>query len=666
MSSLHKTTINSKQTDDTNRAGNREEWLPYLNWYRSVHSLEFLSPAHEDLSNALESSTQVVIGLSGKDSKELLDEEHSNNVDTDGHSLPIDHSLYSNCSSILLKRHCDKIIMSTALVKNRGEKQLFLATEFLSWSDTNTKTEQLAPLVMYPVQLFYNDRSESDTDNFLLYVDTRRALANQPLLNQIEQHTGQTAPLFDPSEVQKYLLSVAVFLSSTQDFSFQRKVGINVLHSDNETANTVSERRYRRASDQRLNFNFANGLIRQSSISDLKSLLDIMEPSRLLAHCQGYKELLPDRMLKENSVSLTSYGLGNISLSHAAELPNKISSWLNDIESIRQKPMIQEWESLSEHQASMYTGLGESLQLIESLSVSKPENLHGDHAYKNCLPTLQRAKFQFRLITSEFESLRVIFNLHELPAEDEIKQLCEVLDDSRTQQSNSVIQPAYFHARKKLSALLNTHSTYYTETEELQLKRLIKIIHLKNLFVSNEEYRLAFGKLFDGMDTNWEKLESLILFSRKLSRTTGSEKLSAHMLENWSSFSFGLHDEQADIKTASRAVKRLINILQIPEDSKTSIDELIVMGKTLKPRLEALELLKDPSLTVSRLSAQTILSSLEVLEQARVEYQSLKTEPEQHTYREELRATVSWLYDCCMRKNFKMRDIELLIKRLEN
>lgn len=326
--------------------------------------------------------------------------------------------------------------------------------------------------------------------------------------------------------------------------------------------------------------------------------------------------------------------------------------------------MIQEWESLSEHQASMYTGLGESLQLIETLSVNKPEYLHGDHAYKTCLPALQRAKFQYRLITSEFESLRTIFNLNELPEQDEIKQLCEVLDDSSAQQSGSVIQPGYFHARKKLSALLNSHSTNYGETEELQLKRLIKIIHLRDLFINNEEYRLAFGALFTGMETDWEQLEGLILFSRKLARKTGSEKLSAHILENWSSFSFGLHDEQADIKIASRAVKRLINILQIPEDSRTSIDELLVMGKTLKPRLEALEVLHAPSATVSRLSAQTILCSLEVLEQTRIEYASLETDTEREAFTEELQTTVSWLYDCCMRKNIKMRDIELLLKRI--
>ena len=556
--------------------------------------------------------------------------------------------------------------MSTALVKNRGEKQLFLATEFLSWIDQTSKTEQLAPLVMYPVQLFYNDRIQSDTDNFLLYVDTPQAVANQPLLKQVEQHIGRPTPEFDASDVQKYLLSMAVFLSASEEFSFQRKVGVNVLHSNIDSANNITEQRYRRASDQRLNFNFASALIRQSSISDLKSLLDIMEPSLLLAHCQGEQELLPDPMLKENSVSLTSYGLGNISLSHAAELPSKINSWLEDIETTRSKPLIQEWELLSEQQASMYTGLGESLTLIESLSVGKPEFLHGDHAYKNCLPTLQRAKFQYRLITSEFESLRAVFNLYKLPDQDEIKQLCEVLDNNRSQQPGSVIQPDYFHARKKLSALLNSHSTHYGENEELQLKRLIKIIHLRDLFIDNEEYRLAFGKLFTGMDTDWEQLEGLILFSRRLAKKTGSEKLSAHMLENWSSFSFGLHEEQADIQTASRAVKRLTNILQIPEDSRTSIDELLVMGKTLKPRLEALEILQNPSATVSRLSAQTILSSLEALEQTRVEYRSLKSEDERTAYRKELQSTVSWLFDCCMRKNIKMRDIELLLKRLSN
>lgn len=663
MGSLHKTTINNKQSNATDKTITHGEWRPYLNWYRSVHSLEFFSPSHEELSHALEKSTQVVIGLSGKESKALL-EEHSTDAEASADVLPIDHSLYSNCSSILLKRHCDKIIMNTALVKNRGEKQLFLATEFLSWNDASTKTEQLAPLVMYPVQLFYNDRSNSDTDNFLLYVDTRQAIANQPLLKQVEQQTGQSAPVFEPSDVLKYLLSMAVFLGTSDVFSFQRKVGINVLPSDVEGISGINEQRYRRASDQRLNYNFAHGLIRQSSISDLKSLIRIMEPSLLLAHCKGEHELLPDAMLKENSVSLTSFGLGNISLNHAAELPNKINSWLSDIESIRQKPMIQEWELLSEHQASMYTGLGESLLLIETLSVSNPQYLHGDHAYKSCLPALQRAKFQFRLITSEFESLRAIFNLNELPKQTEIKQLCEVLDDNKSLQTSSVIQPSYFRARKKLSNLLNDHSTNYGETEELQLKRLIKIIHLRDLFVNNEEYRLAFGKLFKGMETDWEQLEGLILFSRKLARKTGSEKLSAHILENWSSFSFGLHDEQSDIKTASRAVKRLINILQIPEDSRTSIDELLVMGKTLKPRLEALEVLHAPSTTVSQLSAQTILCSLEVLEQTRLEYRALETTAEQEAFSEELQTTVSWLYDCSMRKNIKMRDIELLLKRI--
>ncbi|MCB1755229.1 MAG: DUF4011 domain-containing protein [Gammaproteobacteria bacterium] len=667
MTSLRNTSAD-RQADSRLSGDNNTLSANYLNWNTSAHSLEFLSRSHELFSHQLQHSTQLVIGLCGEDKYALLDANqqavaplnpiHRNQTSTDG--LHPDTLLASQCSAIMLKRHCDKIIMSTALVKNRGEMQLFLATDFIRWDDTETGTTHLAPLVLYPVQLFYNDHSDDDIDNFLLFSGTDAAVENKPLVEKLNKELGISLPVLDNKNQQEFILSAVVALQAYPAYSLCKRIQLNVLPTGPENYGALLAKRYRRAADRQLNKPFALGLLKNRSIPELHSLLDVLEHDRDSLFGTEQPDNVLDEKLKQLASSLSSFALGGLTLRHVMTLPEKIEHWALAIENLRDSVLMKE---LASDNPVFYAGLADSLALIETPPSENAGYYHPDHAYKNTLATLQRAKFQCRLIVAELDALKSVFNLESVPELHELQSLCEILDH-HAQSTAAVVETDYFHARRKLSSLLCSGSNIYSQTEELQLKRLIKILRLRELFSNNNEYRLAFGKLFIGMRTEWTLLESHIVFAGRIANHTGSEALTAHLLKHWNSLSFAILEAAPEIHIAARAIRRLLQLLQIPPGNEPGLDELLAMARQLKPRLEEIRNQSLPRGNVEGLSSQGILDVMDLLDATRRHDQSALSDAERESFRTSVLATLEWLKNALCQDNIQIQDLELLVKRV--
>ena len=366
--------------------------------------------------------------------------------------------------------------------------------------------------------------------------------------------------------------------------------------------------------------------------------------------------------LEERVGTLVSLGLDTLNLRHLAGLPSRIATWVESIDAVQDNLLLQDLARTSSMTVAVYAGITDSLAMMDKLPSSDPAHYHPDHAYKNCLPTLQRAKFQYRLINTELDSLKAYFNLDPLPDPEALKELCEVLESQRESES-AVVDTRYFHARKALSALLVSGKAQYGENEELHLKRLVKILRLRDLFAQNSEYKLAFGKLFDGMRTDWHLLESHIVFSRKLAEPVHSEAVAAYLLEQWNAVGLNETEVSADLLSASKATRRLMRLLQIPADSDMAIDQLIVLARELAPRLEDLTPESEPDELLGRLSAQVLLDTGRMLRESRARYQSLP-EDQQEAFTATIEATLEWMADTLLQENVKLQDIRLLLNRI--
>ena len=641
--------------------------LPLSNWRDSRHTLDFHSKSHEQISHTLQNCSQLVFGLTGNDSSSCHlpgnTVASADNPEALTSTSRFEQRLVSDCSSILLKRHCDKIIVSTALVKNRGEKQLFLGTDFLQWRDSDSGVQYSAPLILYPVQLFYNDLDADSPETFLLYADAHAAVENRELTEKIRTAVKGKITEFNHQNQQAFLLSVAVALQSTPEFSIQRKISINVLGTESDHSHTLNDHRLRRAGDRKLDLMLAGGLLKNRSPGEVRTLLAMIRESGNELFEEQKSSSLPDMHLRDYALALASMGLGQVSLRHVKSLPEKIDRWCETIRQSTNSPILQDWDKVTTITANTLAGINDCLPILQHAPVSVTRHHHADHAYRHCLPTLQRARFQHRLITVELDSLRSVFNLQPLPELDEVRELCQILDEQRV-KAESVVNTRYFHARKTLSALFCCGTVNYGENEELQLKRLIKILRLRKLFIENSEYKLAFGGLFSGMSTDWRELESSIMFARQVADKISNETLAAHILEQWHNDSLDLEQLKDTASEASHAVTRLSRLLQIPADSSLPLDELLKNALQMRDKLQAMNADHEVDYPIRELNAQTILDSLETLEDCRQRFQNCSDEQSQELFRQRVLETINWMESMLAREGVKSADLERLITRM--
>ncbi len=642
---------------------NSKVLLAYLNWSRTNYALEFFCEDLDVLSHDLKNSQQLMISLLGNDVVEEKNQTLINTADKEKPELIKEYVLRSSCSSILLKRHCDKIVMSTALVKSRGERQLYLATDFVHWVDPCTGKENQAPLILYPVQLFYNNAKPGVSESLTLYADISQALENKPLVEEINALTKSPLDAFNANEQQAYLLSVTRILEKRPEFSLRKKLAINVLSTDTDSKNPLLAQPYHSRAERDIDRSLIYSLIKNNSIIDIKIFLKFLQEreEKLFSLTQGDEAISYN--LKEKVLALSSIGVSNLSLSHVLGLPQKIEHWINEIEAVRASSLIQMWSDLCNESIRFFTKLANCVSLIESAPDNSPEFYHLDHAYENTIPTLQRAKFQYRLICSELESLENVLNLKSIPSLEEIQDLCEKLEEY-AEQNTCVIQPMYFRARKQLSQLFHSHTTNYRNEEQVCLKRLLKILRLRQLFIDNNEYKLTFGKLFRGMETDWLALESHISFAQKLNSVTGSKAVAENILEQWPCSGFAVSEHATELKSASHATQRLIRLLQISEDSDLEIQLLIEKTRALIPHIASLRnevLFAGP---LSRLSAISFVDLHNIIAHIRSRFQSCDSRMKRENFKKNIKSTLRWLDNAVSQDHVRIQDVELLLTKL--
>jgi len=632
----------------------RAEVLPYLDWPVTASALEVNCQNLSRLVTQLRNSSSTAIGLLGT-------EATNNHLQAD---VKIQHYLKSTCSSILLKRHCDKILMSTALVKSRGEKQLYLATDFLNWYDPETNKESHAPLILYPVQLYYNNQQEGKESSFVLFVDTQLALENKALLNQLCTMTGKEMPVFSPHNQSEFINQINALTAPLESLTLVQKVALKVLQTNTSHNKPLLSEPYRRREDKNINTEFALELVNNRSIEELRTLLLILE-----AHGENIFSKEHDSKIFTHKVSqaihhLMSLGITELSLRHVSQLPEKIQLWIQEIDAAAQTSFIQDCFP-NTNSAEFFSGLLNFIALTEKSPSENPQNYHPDHAYTNAVAILQKAKFQYRLIQAEIETLKDHLNLETLPSHDEIYTLCQTLEGLK-QVNESVVQPKYFIARKTLSGLFKTPNCNYNEEEELLLKRLLKILRVIELFETNQEYKLSLGSLFNGIQTPWALLEAHVSFSQKLSSTLGSEAVGAQVINHWASVCFTAHENSSVLQRASRASTRLVHLLKIQQKNQLSIDDLLQLAKDYQPSLETLCENFPLNSPLDRLNANSILQLMTMMSTIQDEVHALTSESDIIIYQQKTLATLSWIYNAMEQQHITTHDLKRLIQLINH
>lgn len=463
-----------------------------------------------------------------------------------------------------LLKQCKKILVENALIKNKGERQLYLAAGFISWSDAgNSQERKRAPLLLYPALLVriphqarYELRLAGDTPEF-----------NRALMLHTEQRFAITVPEFDHRvPLSDYLAQVAQTIRHSTTLSLEFDVALgsaSLLHTENATTAPVV------LPDIPVNFNvgLAMNITGSKSLPQLNSVLQLI-PNYTEAATQTDNGKSTATIAQSESVAglrkyaarLSAEGLDHVEFRQLSTLPAMISKWTNCVTSGLQSKTIQKVLALPELSSRELIRLASIIELIDKAPATIEQFAHSDLCFSNTALLMRRAQHQARLIEDELEALQEYFVLEKVPAKSQLLSLMAELGGT-VEHDHDYVDADYFNARRQFMEFSIEKPTNLTTEHRRLLSQLAKVMRFRELFVNNTEYRAALGPAYKGLRTDWTVLAQMSEYARELSEVLESETVAAQILANWHEFRAAYSVELEALQAAADGCRRLLGTL---------------------------------------------------------------------------------------------------------
>ncbi|MCZ6776007.1 MAG: AAA domain-containing protein, partial [Ignavibacteria bacterium] len=273
-----------------------------------------------------------------------------------------------------------------------------------------------------------------------------------------------------------------------------------------------------------------------------------------------------------------------------ADLPNEkqlIDQIILDIESLPElgKPVttminrncrtLGDYEKLTDQAKELTTGP------IELLLHANPI-----HASAVCSTYLKNAKKQYVSLKQEEENNLRLFYIADIT---DTKALREAYNNIRRNRDRrfALLRPSYRHARKYIRNLMSDRRVFSRRPEFISTLELLDLhCQRRQQFAENRDFQAALGNLFKGMETDWEVLENIVIFSRRLSERVGRD-LAQKILSDWSIHVEVMEEVIHKVKQIIEATRRYASshclpqmIWQRPTDKIT--DALRSSAETIK------------------------------------------------------------------------------------
>ncbi len=461
-----------------------------------------------------------------------------------------------------LLKQCKKILVENALVKNKGERQLYLAAGFISWSDAgNSPERKRAPLLLYPAllvriphQASYELRLTGDTPEF-----------NRALMLHTEQRFAITVPEFDHRmPLSDYLAQVAQTIQHSTTLSLEFDVALgsaSLLHAENATIAPIE------LPDLPVNFNvgLAMNITGSKSLSQLNSVLQLI-PNYTEAATQTENGKSTAAIAQSESVAglrkyaarLSAEGLDHVEFRQLSSLPAMVSKWTNCVTSGLQSKTVQKVLGLPELSSRELIRLASIIELIDKAPATIDKFAHSDLCFSNTALLMRRAQHQARLIEDELEALQEYFVLDKVPAKSQLLSLMAELGGT---VEHDYVDADYFNARRQFMEFSIEKPTNLTTEHRRLLSQLAKVMRFRELFVNNTEYRAALGPAYKGLRTDWTLLAQMSEYARELSEVLESETVAAQILANWHEFRAAYSVELEALQAAAEGCRRLLGTL---------------------------------------------------------------------------------------------------------
>lgn len=484
-----------------------------------------------------------------------------------------------------LLRQCKKNLVENALVKNKGERQLYLAAGFLTWPDTNlANARKRAPLLLYPALLVrvtdearYEVRLTGDVPEF-----------NRALMLHAEQRFGIKIPEFDPADPLSDFLAQAahcIHSSSTVTLEFDVALGsASLLHPEKHQTAVVE------LPDVPKNFNvaLAMSITGNKTLAQLNAVLQLIPNYAESVHSPEQNTAASSQTdtvagLRKYAARLAAEGLDHVEFGQLNNLPKAISKWTEAVQSALNTRSLKETLKHTELSARELIRLAGIIELIDKAPASVDQLAHADLCYSNSTLLLRRAQHQAKLIEDELEALQEHFVLDKVPAKSQLLSLMTELGGTIDHEPD-VIDADYFNARRQFMEF-SIHKPGNLTTEHRRLlSQLAKVIRFRELFVNNTEYRSALGPGYKGLRTDWVMLKQLSDYARELAEVLESETIAAKILGNWAAFRSAYSIELDVLQSAADGCRRLLGTIGTRWQTQT-VEALLGQANLISSRL---------------------------------------------------------------------------------
>lgn len=601
MSGKGKTGHYSRRRNDSRHSGSLQR---NLDWGKQPNDVELHAQSPLYLSELLASQgSKIRLTPSSIDQlgdAELLEQAYSENSGkVTSIRSALAHKDKSDTSNLLtlhtpekLRERCKQISVQCALIKQPGEKRLYLAAGIVNWTANDKDNTNLhSPLLFYPVQLISEENAES-TSGFVhtLQIDCEIPEFNYQLASEMLSVRGITLPVYNARQTLKeFMARIEECVSDIDDIKLDYRVALGLCGAPaGITTAAHHEAQVLAKLPKHFEPQLAKNLISDLAVEQLQTTLNLLSASNDFSLAEGadieeWPETPDITEVRQYSLLLSQHGLGKVQFQNLPDLPEQIVDWIEYVQPVLNSDLLDSRLQQRDIKAVHLMKLAGIIELIDKAPEAMDRHVHKDLAYRGTPLLFKRAKYQARLIEDELQQLREHFYLDRVPPKPQLLQLLDELG-SGDHNAIEIVDSDYFHARRRFMELSIEKPATLNEEHKRQLNQLVKVLRFRELFVNNTEYRLALGPAYRGLRTDWDALEILINYAQELADVVSSETIAANALADWTEFKKSYVDGLDELQRAGVGIRNLMQIVK-PSDHHTSAAELLIKARWLSDQL---------------------------------------------------------------------------------
>jgi hypothetical protein len=499
-----------------------------------------------------------------------------------------------------LQQRCRKLELETADANPDIRYSLYVAAGF-AVTVTDSGDKHRTPVLLIPVDM---QRSRGRDSAFAIRYNGGALRLNPHIAESCETHIEQIIqPFADASHIRDYLRTTARKLHSSLNCQVSANTGLFSLQADVLTEVPSVDRQQAELDRTKPGLDFKALPFTPDSFNSQLAIrmLRFIDPDNLdnallnfigtpvtesaASPLSADPELKGEQLEKSRKCAqwLVKIGLGHWQLKDLVNLPDRIDGLLQSINALRNM------EEFTRHidDGNQTIGMLQRLYRARNSIENAPPEMHHHaislHADPDTRLLLQKAKIQAASLEHELSTSADRFHLSAIPDSRRLYHLIKTI--ARREEASQLTNPHYFSARRQLNELLKTHNGLVTDNDLRKLEALAKTLRFAELFEQDVYYKRCFGSLFDGVNTNWQRLDSVVNFSRNLAADLGSSELVGRLNESWPSFQRDFTATLPTLKPAAIAAHKLTLLVPSFINNETSIENAISTAGKFRTRV---------------------------------------------------------------------------------